>query len=304
MPDRKKFLFVSLGGLIGDIAWQVLKEGHEVKYSIDAPKEKDIADGFVPKSDDWRADVDWADVIVFDDTLGQGAQAEELRKRGKLVIGGSTYTDNMEDDRSFGQEELKRAGVNIIPYWEFDDFDNAIAHVKANPDAYVIKPSGEAQNVKRRLFVGEEDDGEDVVRMLEAYKRAFSEEIKVFQLQKRVSGVEMAVGAFFNGREFVTPINVNFEHKKLFPGNIGPPTGEMGTSMFWSAPNRIFNQTLKKMESKLAQEGYAGYIDLNCIVNGNGIYPLEFTSRFGYPTIMIQQEGMTTPIGQFFYDLA
>ncbi|MET0551866.1 MAG: phosphoribosylglycinamide synthetase C domain-containing protein, partial [Vicinamibacteria bacterium] len=35
-----------------------------------------------------------------------------------------------------------------------------------------------------------------------------------------------------------------------------------------------------------------------------GIYPLEFTSRFGYPTIMIQQEGMTTPIGQFFYDLA
>ena len=91
--------------------------------------------------------------------------------------------------------------------------------------------------------------------MLEAYKRAFSEEIKVFQLQKRVAGVEVAVGAFFNGREFVTPINVNFEHKKLFPGNIGPPTGEMGTSMFWSAPNRIFNQTLKKMESKLAAGG-------------------------------------------------
>jgi phosphoribosylamine--glycine ligase len=168
----------------------------------------------------------------------------------------------------------------------------------------VIKPSGEAQNVKRRLFVGEEDDGDDVIRMLEAYKKAFSDEIKVFQLQKRVSGVEMAVGAFFNGREFVTPVNINFEHKKLFPGNIGPPTGEMGTSMYWSAPNKIFNQTLKKMESQLAAEGYVGYIDLNCIVNGNGIYPLEFTSRFGYPTIMIQQEGMITPIGQFFHDLA
>ena len=34
-------------------------------------------------------------------------------------------------------------------------------------------------------------------------------------------------------------------------------------------------------------------------MNGNGIYPLEFTARFGYPTISIQQEGMTTPIGQF-----
>jgi phosphoribosylamine--glycine ligase len=58
------------------------------------------------------------------------------------------------------------------------------------------------------------------------------------------------------------------------------------------------------MEPKLAEEGYVGYIDVNCIVNNNGIYPLEFTSRFGYPTISIQQEGMITPIGQFFWDLA
>ena len=62
--------------------------------------------------------------------------------------------------------------------------------------------------------------------------------------------------------------------------------------------------TLKKMEPRLKEEGFVGYIDLNCIVNGNGVYPLEFTSRFGYPTIMIQQEGMITPIGQFFHDLA
>jgi phosphoribosylamine--glycine ligase len=168
----------------------------------------------------------------------------------------------------------------------------------------VIKPSGEAQNVKRRLFVGEEEDGEDVIRMLEAYKKAFSDEIKVFQLQRRINGVEVAVGAFFNGKRFVTPININFEHKKLFPGEVGPPTGEMGTAMFWSEPNAIFYRTLMKMETKLALEGYVGYIDLNCIVNNNGIYPLEFTSRFGYPTIFIQQEGVLTPISDFFWELA
>ena len=74
--------------------------------------------------------------------------------------------------------------------------------------------------------------------------------------------------------------------------------------MFWSGPNKLFNQTLKKMEPKLAEEGYVGYIDINCIVNGNGIYPLEWTSRFGYPTISIQQEGIITPISEFLYDLA
>jgi phosphoribosylamine---glycine ligase len=301
---QPKFLFVSLSGLISDIAWQVAKEGHEVKYCIAAEKEKDIGDGFVAKCDDWEAEIDWADVIVFDDTLGQGARAQALRARGKLVVGGTEYTDRLEDDRGFGQEELRKAGINILPYRAFENFDDAIAYVKENPDRYVIKPSGEAGNVKRRLFVGDEDDGQDVIRVLEAYRKYFAAEIKSFQLQRRVTGVEIAVGAFFNGKEFIYPLNVNFEHKKLFPGNIGPSTGEMGTSMFWSGPNRLFNSTLKKMEPRLAEEGFVGYVDLNCIVNGNGIYPLEFTSRFGYPTISIQQEAMTTPIGQFFYDLA
>jgi phosphoribosylamine--glycine ligase len=301
---RKKFLFVSLSGLISDIAWQVSKEGYDVRYFIGDAKESDIGDGFVPKSDDWEADVKWADIIIFDDTLGQGEKAQGLRAADKKVIGGTPYTDRLEDDRSFGQEELKKADVTIIPYSEFESFDAAIDYVQQNPARYVIKPSGEAQNVKRRLFVGEEDDGQDVVRMLDAYKKAFADEIKVFQLQKRVVGVEVAVGAFFNGKRFIHPININFEHKKLFPGELGPPTGEMGTSMFWSAPNALFNRTLLKMESKLAEEGYVGYIDVNCIVNNNGIYPLEFTSRFGYPTISIQQAGMLSPIGQFFLDLA
>lgn len=45
-------------------------------------------------------------------------------------------------------------------------------------------------------------------------------------------------------------------------------------------------------------------LDINCIVNGYGIYPLEFTARFGYPTISIQQEGLAMPIGEFLYELA
>jgi phosphoribosylamine--glycine ligase len=302
--ERKKFLFVSIDALIGDIAWQVVKEGHEAKYFIETPSEKEIADGFVPKCDDWRKEVDWADVIVFDDVLGEGTKAQKLRQEGKLVVGGTPYTDMLEDDRGFGQEELKKAGVTTIPSWNFTSFDDAIAFVQEHPGKYVIKPSGEAQNIKQLLFVGEEDDGRDVIQVLEHYKKAWSDRIKVFQLQRKISGVEVAVGAFFNGKEFIYPINVNFEHKKLFPGNLGPSTGEMGTTMFWSMPNKIFNATLKKMEPKLKEEGYIGYIDINCIVNSYGIYPLEFTSRFGYPTISIQQESMITPIGQFLHEIA
>jgi phosphoribosylamine--glycine ligase len=95
-----------------------------------------------------------------------------------------------------------------------------------------------------------------------------------------------------------------YEHKKLFPGNIGPSTGEMGTSMFWTDRNRVFNQTLGRLEDWLADEGYVGSIDINSIVNASGIYPLEFTPRFGYPTIALQEEGLNSSTGEFFYQLA
>ena len=300
-----KFLFVSYEGLIADTAWQVVKEGHAAKLWIQSADGQDIADGFVPKTRDWRKEIDWADVVVFDDVLGgMGAMAEALRARGKPVVGGSPYTDRLEEDRAFGQQELKAAGVAIIPQENFTSFDEAAAYVQANPTRYVLKPSGEAQNEKRLLFVGEEEDGRDVIQVLQDYKQHLADKVKEFQLQRRIVGVEVAVCAFFNGREFLSPICVNFEHKKLFPGDIGPSTGEMGTTMFWSEPNRLFNATLKKMEAKLAQARYAGSIDINCIVNANGIYPLEFTSRFGYPAISIQQEGLLTPIGQLLQGIA
>ena len=300
----RNFLFVSIDALISDIAWQVSKEGNEVRYYIGNEDERSIGDGFVPKVDDWESHVEWADVIVFDDVMGQGEHASRLRREGKHVVGGTPYTDRLEDDRTFGQEELKKHGVSIIPFQEFTDFDSAIQHVEANPAPYVIKPSGEAQNIKRLLFVGQEDDGKDVIHVLQSYKSAYADTVKIFQLQRRVRGVEVAVGAFFNGHEFMFPINVNFEHKPLVPGDIGPATGEMGTCMYWSGPNRLFAATLAKLEKRLREERYVGYMDVNCIVNGNGIYPLEFTARFGYPTISIQADGLSMPVGDFLGGMA
>jgi phosphoribosylamine--glycine ligase len=302
--NKKKFLFVSKYALILDLAWKIKSENHDVRMFVEDKDQKDIGDGFIDKIDSWENSKDWADLIIFDD-VGFGSIAEKLRKEGKLVVGGSIYTDNLEIDRNFGYNELKNAGVNVIPSWIFTDFDEAIKFVKQNPDRYVIKPSGIKQSNQKELsFVGEEEDGKDVLQILEIYKLRWAKQIKSFQIQKFISGVEIAVGAFFNGEDFIYPINVNFEHKKLFPGNIGPSTWEMGETMFWSQPNIIFNETLLKMKEKLKQSGYVGYVDLNCIVNGRGIYPLEWTTRFGIPTISVQIEGVLSEWGEFLYALA
>src|SRR5918911_381714 len=298
-----RFLFVSVEALSVDLGYKLTQEGNEVKFFIESQTEKDVGDGFVEKVSTWEDFLGWTDVVIFDD-IGFGKIADKLRMEGKRVIGGSWYTDRLENEREFGQQELAKAGVPILPSWNFSDFDEAIKFVQDNPGRYVIKPSGKAQNEKELLFVGQEEDGNDVIYVLSHYKKSWSNKIKIFQIQKYASGVEVGVGAFFNGKEFVPPINVNFEHKRLFPGDIGPSTGEMGTSMMWMQKNRIFELTLEKMEEKLQESRYVGYMDINSIANNKGIYPLEFTSRFGYPTISIQMEGVTSDWGKFLYQLA
>jgi phosphoribosylamine---glycine ligase len=300
----KKFLFVSQESLSGDLAWQLKKEGHLVKCFIASDSDKDVYDGFLDKVSDWKSEVDWADIIIFDH-IGDGKKAEDLRAKGKLVVGGTPYTDRLEEDREFGQNEMKRLGLLVLPHWNFDSFESAIEFVKQHPDRYVFKPSGNTpSDQKGVLFMGNDDDGKDLIEILEQNKKLWAKKIKRFQLQKMAVGVEIAVGAFFNGTDFILPINVNFEHKRLFPGDIGPYTGEMGTLMYWSGSNKIFESTLLKMKDELAKTGYVGYIDINCIANSRGIYPLEFTCRFGYPTISIQMEGVSVGWGEILYKLA
>ncbi len=271
--------------------------------AVSSRADRDVGDGFVEKVDDWEAHRDWAEILVFDDT-GFGEEAQRQRKAGKAVVGGTPYSDRLELDREFGQEAMRAAGLHILPKWDFSAFDEAIAFVKATPGRYVVKPNGNAQNEKVLSFVGQEEDGRDVVTVLEHYRKGWGGRIRSFQLQKHVAGVEVAVGAFFNGKAFTLPVCVNFEHKRMCNGDIGPSTGEMGTSMFWSGTNALYRGTLERMAPALAADGYVGYVDINLIANSRGIFPLEFTCRFGYPTINIQMEGVLSPWGELLAAMA
>lgn len=305
---RENFLFVSRSGFSSDLAWRIRGEEHGVRMFIEDEDQRDVADGFVDKTVDWRQEVDWADVIVFDDVLGHGEWAEELRGQGKAVIGGTAWTDRLEDDRAFGQDELRKAGVPPTPHWDFGYFEDAVRHVKSNPGRYVLKPGGKSkkkQFSKALVFVGQHPEGKDILGALDRYQRTLAD-VQSLQLQRRMEGVEVGVGGFFNGWEFVQPLQLIFEHKRHLAGDLGPLTGGMGIGLLWSPPTPLFERTLGRLTAKLAAAGYRGFLDLNCIANADGLFPLEFTTRFGYPTLAVQLEAFDPAMGAgaFFAGLA
>jgi phosphoribosylamine--glycine ligase len=117
-------------------------------------------------------------------------------------------------------------------------------------------------------------------------------------------GVEISVARYFNGLDWVGPIEISFEHTKLFPGELGPTTDEMGTLAWYTKTEKLFDETLGLLKNFLQKANFKGDIAINCIVNKKGTFPLEVTPRIGTPIIHIQEELHESPWGEFLYAIA
>ncbi len=284
-----RFLGVTETCDLASLYLRLIEEGHEVRLSISYPLAQATLAGLVDRVEDWRAELAWvraagADGIVLFESVseGFGALQDELRRDGYLVIGGSAYGDRLENDRAYAQQLLGELGFPAGHVWEFAEPAAAEAFITDRPGRYVLKLSG-PNHASRDNYVGVMADGRDVQAMLRARAAEIAGGCDKFVLMEHIAGIEMGVGAYFNGEDFLMPACLDWEHKRFFAGEMGELTGEMGTVATFERTRRFYGMTLAKMVPLLRGRGHVGYINLNTIVNAQGIWPLEFTSRFGYP---------------------
>jgi phosphoribosylamine---glycine ligase len=285
-----RFLGIGSSCDLGDMYLQLAATGHEVRVFSQDFAEHGVMGGMLSQLDAWRPELDWVraagsdGVILFEGT-DFGEEQDQLRRDGFSVIGGCAFGDRLENDREFGQAVLADVGLQRARSWRFNDFDAAIDFITRRPDRYVFKLNGNATSSWRN-YVGMTDDGSDVIALLRG-QRVRLEAIgcmdSSFLLMEHLRGVETGVGAYFNGERFLEPACLDWEHKRFFNGDLGELTGEMGTLVTYRDSAPIFEATLARLAPRLREAGYVGYINLNTIINDDGIWPLELTARFGYP---------------------
>lgn len=305
------------------MALRLAMEGNDVRFHIKEKGMKNL-DGLINKDDNWRSGINWADLVVFDDT-GLDEYTAYVLKSGKPSFGmghsnknfsihgasfaGHKFAGELEKNRNMSQEVMSDLGIGEeIESLCFTDIPQAVAHLKQHKVPHVIKPELHGSG-SEKTYVGKLASNEDAIGWLETLPtRPGGGKVKKIEVEERKEGVEVACSSWFNGKDWIGPVNINFEHKLVCASKdgkgLGFNTGEMGTLMFYDdrpvKENKIFQETLEKMGKWLTQFDYRGQMDINCIVNEDGVWPLEFTPRLGYPSSYIEDELQMTPWGDLF----
>ena len=238
-----RFLGIGKDNDLGSLYLRLMQAGHEVKVFIENEDSAETLGGMVDRVADWSAELAWLraagrDGAILFEATGYGPVAEQLRHDGFQIIGSSIFGDRLEEDRAFGQQIMRATGMSVAESHAFDSFDDGIAFVRERPARYVLKLSG-SDLASGHTFPSELADGRDMIAMLEWHSHRWVTERPSFILMDLLDGVEVGVGAYFNGERFLRPACMDWEHKRFFPGDIGELTGEMGTLVTYRARTRF-----------------------------------------------------------------
>jgi|HubBroStandDraft_2_1064218.scaffolds.fasta_scaffold04419_5 phosphoribosylamine-glycine ligase len=287
-------MFVAFASRWGEsLSWaaRLQDEGHTVKVWIKEIPFKQNGDGLVSKVATWyelileakQHAIAGHQVIAFFDFTGMGELADQARKWGIPTVGGGSFMDKLEGDRSFGADFAEEFDMDSPPYQEFGSLDEVIKFAPSLGDVETyLKP--DSPDVDKDA-TSKAKTGELLAKRAAALKKRIGGAGQ-WVVQQKVEGIALSTARWWNGMKWVGPYEGTIEHKALLNDDLGSATGCSFNAVWFYKESQP--EIAKALQWERLAHGFRrhqatpGLYDVNAIVAPGKAWFLEWTPRLGY----------------------
>lgn len=230
-------------------------------------------------------------VVIGPEAPLVGGLADTLREQGVRVFGPSGKAAAIEGSKAFAKELMRRYNIPTAPFQVFSDSAEAIKFARAQDGPMVIKADGLASGKGVLLPETPAEAAAAIQKIM--VERAFGEAGSKVLIEQCLTGEEVSVMAFADGRNFSTMVAAR-DHKRIYDDDRGPNTGGMGAY----APTRIIDDEIMEVIARtimeptiegMLREGcpFSGCLYAGLMMTDDGPRVLEFNCRFGDPETQV-----------------
>jgi phosphoribosylamine---glycine ligase len=229
-------------------------------------------------------------VDVAQDNAIEVGVSNLLRENGFKVVGASKEAGQIEWDKAYSRELLKKTRALQPGYEVFESEEEGIQYISSQPDKpRFIKAFGlvEGKGALPAL------NNKFAIQRIKELKR-FGSGGKKYLIEDWLMGEEFSAFALSDDKSFQI-IGFAQDHKRVYDQDEGENTGGMGCS----TPPLVVSQEIEEISKKIIEEvleelkkegrPYRGIIYLGGIVVSEGnlkkVYVIEFNARWGDPEV-------------------
>lgn len=247
-----------------------------------------------------------ADLIdVAQDNAVEAGVTDLLLENGFKVIGPTRHAGQIEWDKAWARDFMKKYGLPTPEYHAFSDEENARKFIMDNPGKkWFVKASGLADG---KGAIPAENEEQALAAISEMSK--FEEAGETFVIEEWLVGEEFSFFAISDGvsAKFVGAAQ---DHKRLYDNDMGPNTGGMGCS----TPPLVVTDDIREQAENIIQktiagmreEGrpYKGVLYLGGIVVDGKVFIIEFNARWGDPEAEVLIPGIQNDLFEIGMEVA
>ncbi|WP_223068863.1 phosphoribosylamine--glycine ligase [Paenibacillus caui] len=243
-------------------------------------------------------------VIGPDDPLAEGI-VDAFEAKGIPVYGPRKNAAHIEGSKTFMKDLLKKYGIPTAAYEKFDNYEAALAYLRAQQVPIVIKADGLAAGKGVTVAFTREEAEQALADIM--VSKVFGSSGSQVVIEEFMEGQEMSILAFVDG-ETVRPMAAAQDHKPVYDGDKGPNTGGMGTysplphiaeAIIEEAIETIIKPTAKAMVAE--GRPFRGVLFAGLMITPEGKpKTVEFNARFGDPETQVVLPRLKTDLLDIF----